>query len=82
MKKAKYVIIDGSAIVFSPAILHKDMVGYHEKAEAAGFVTFSIIQDEYGESVVIAKAFGESISLGVGSRPEDSEIITIQICNK
>lgn len=79
MFKAKYVIVNGSAIVFSAAIQHKDMVGYHEKCEGAGFVTFHYSDEG---DYVYAKCYGESISLGIKSRPEkDSLIITRQITN-
>ena len=81
MYNAKYVIIDGSAIVFSAAIQHKDMVGYNEKPQGAGFVTFDVAKDSYDDAIIVAKAYGKSESLGIASREEDSEIITRQISN-
>jgi hypothetical protein len=75
---AKYVIIDGCAIIFSPAIQHKDMVGYNEKATGAGFVRFYF--DESTDEIKV-KAYGTSISLGVSSQEGDSEILTRQITN-
>lgn len=82
MYNAKYVIVDGSAIVFSAAIQHKDMVGYNEKAQGAGFVTFEAQKDSFGDTIIVAKAYGRSESLGVESRgDEDSRIITRQITN-
>jgi len=45
MNEVKYVIVGGSAIVFSAAIQHKDMVGYNEKCEGAGFVRFDTETD-------------------------------------
>jgi hypothetical protein len=82
MFDAKYVIVGGSAIVFSPAIQHKDMVGYNQKCEGAGFVTFRASKDSYGEDVITAHCYGDSFSLGIKSRPEeDSKIITSQITN-
>ena len=81
MFEAKYVIIDGSAIVFTAAIMHSDMVKHHQKAEGAGFVRFYPSKNEWGEDKIIAKCYGESISLGVKSREEeDSRIVTNQIC--
>ena len=81
MKDVKYVIVDGCAIIFSAAITHSDMVRFGKKADGAGFVRFHISKDEYDEDVVIAKCYGESISLGVESRgEEDSLIVTSQIC--
>jgi hypothetical protein len=82
MNRAKYVIVEGSAIVFSAAIQHKDMVGYNEKCEGAGFVYFTMIKDSFGDDIIAAKCYGESISLGIKSRgEEDSAIVTRQISN-
>ena len=79
MYRAKYVIVGGSAIVFSAAIQHSEMVGYNQKCDGAGSVSFSTKVDEYGETIIVANAYGESISLGIKSREEDSIIITRQI---
>ena len=82
MIETKYVIIDGSAIVFSGAIQHKDMVGYNEKCEGAGFVRFAAEVDVNGEvERLVAKTYGKSISLGIESRQEDAEKINRQILN-
>ncbi len=86
MNDAKYVIVNGSGIIFSAAIQHKDMVGYNEKCEGAGFVSFAVEKDSYGDSygddIIVAKCYGKSISLGIESRPEkDSKILTRQITN-
>jgi hypothetical protein len=82
MYNAKYVIVEGRAIVFSAAIQHKDMVGYNEVAQGAGFVTFEAQKDSYGDVIIVAKAYGRSDSLGVESRGDrDSVIITRQISN-
>ena len=81
MRKTKYVIVKGEAIVFSECIIHKDMVGINEKAEGAGFVQFTPFINEWGEERVKATCYGESVSLGVKSNEErDSLIITRQIC--
>jgi len=77
MNRTKYVIVNGSAIVFSEAITHADMVGYGQKCEGAGFVYF-YSDSETGE--VRAKCSGTSISLGIDSRgEEDARIINRQI---
>ena len=83
MQEVKYVIVGGSAIVFSAAIQHKDMVGYNEKCEGAGFVRFDTETDPiYGDTIIVAKCYGKSVSLGIESRPEeDSRIVTRQITN-
>ena len=81
LNPAKYVIVDGCAIIFSAAIQHKDMVGYNEKATGAGFVRFTTEVDSYGETVIKVIAYGKSISLGIESQEGDSEILTRQITN-
>lgn len=82
MYEAKYVIVGGSAIVFSAAIQHKDMVGYNEKCSGAGFVRFDIEKDEYNDDVIVAKCYGKSVSLDIESNPEeDSKLVTRQITN-
>jgi hypothetical protein len=78
---AKYVIVDGCAIIFSAAIQHKDMVGYNEKATGAGFVSFTSEVDEWGETIIKATAYGSSFSLGIESQEGDSRILTQQITN-
>lgn len=78
MEKAKYVIVNGSAIVFSAAIKHSEIAS-KEDVQGAGFVTF-YSTDPDGE--VKASAHGESFSLGVKSRGQiDSDIISRQILN-
>jgi hypothetical protein len=80
--RAKYVIIDGSAIVFSAAIQHRDMVGFNQKCTGAGFVTFNTQKDSWGNDIVVANCYGESVSLGIKSNEEeDSMRITRQITN-
>ena len=82
MNEAKYVIVNGSGIIFSAAIQHKDMVGHNEKCEGAGFVSFAVEKDSYGDDIIVAKCYGKSISLDIESRPEkDSKILTRQITN-
>lgn len=78
LSAAKYVIVDGCAIVFSAAIQHKKMVGYNKIATGAGFVRFHY--DESKEKIV-ATAYGKSISLGIESQEGDTEILTSQITN-
>lgn len=75
LNPAKYVIVDGCAIIFSAAIQHKDMVGYNKKATGAGFVRF-VFDDE-----IKVVAYGKSISLGIESQEKDSRILTMQITN-
>ena len=82
LNPAKYVIVDGCAIIFSAAIQHKDMVGHNENATGAGFIRFATEIDEYyGDIIVKVIAYGKSISLGIESQEGDSEILTRQITN-
>jgi hypothetical protein len=78
LSAAKYVIVDGCAIIFSAAIQHKDMVGHNKMATGAGFVRF--YYDESKEQIV-AQASGKSISLGIASQEGDTHILTTQITN-
>ncbi len=78
LSSAKYVIVDGCAIIFSAAIQHKDMVGRNEIATGAGFVRF--IFDEKDDQIK-AIAYGKSISLGIESQERDTYILTTQITN-
>lgn len=78
LNPAKYVIVDGCAIIFSAAIQHKDMVGYNEKATGAGFVRFYFDENE---DEIRVRAYGKSISLGIESQEDDSRILTSQITN-
>jgi len=83
MITTKYVIVNRCAIVFSGAIQHKDMVRYGQIATSAGFVNFHAEVDVNGEvKRLVAKTYGESISLGIESKPEDGEIINRQILNE
>jgi hypothetical protein len=78
LSAAKYIIVDGCAIIFSAAIQHKDMVGHNERATGAGFVRFYF--DEKEDEIKV-KAYGESVSLGIKSQEGDSAILTRQITN-
>lgn len=82
MYKAKYIIADGSAIVFSAVITHSTMARGMGRIDGAGFVDFTTAVNSWGETIIKAVAYGESISLDIKSRPEeDSIIITRQITN-
>jgi hypothetical protein len=82
MNNTKYVIVEGSAIVFSTAIQHKDMVGRNQKCQGAGFVDFNYEVDEDGNNIMVSKCYGMSISLDIKSREEeDSVLINRQILN-
>ena len=82
MYNPKYIIADGSAIIFSAAIKHSDMARGMGRIDGAGFVNFRTEIDSYGETIIKALAYGESESLDIKSREEkDSAILTRQITN-
>lgn len=82
MYKPKYIIADGSAIIFSAAITHSTMARGMGRIDGAGFVDFQTEVDSFGETIIKAVAYGESTSLDIKSRPvEDSAILTRQITN-
>jgi hypothetical protein len=82
MMTAKYIIADGRAIVFSPAIQHSDMARGFGEIAGAGFVSFGTKEDEYGETIITAHCYGKSVSLDIDSRGDiDSKIVTRQISN-
>ena len=68
--KSKYVIIehDGmdAAVVFSPVLLHQDVVG-NCKVKSAGFCKL----DDRGNWVT----FGTSVSLSCAAKPQDAAIL-------
>jgi hypothetical protein len=66
---AKYIKTkDGEMIVFSESILHSTFM--HRSPISAGFIKFYTNKD--GE--LDCHCYGESISLGLASEPEDSGI--------
>ncbi|MDR3459651.1 MAG: hypothetical protein P4N60_19655 [Verrucomicrobiae bacterium] len=75
--KSKYVIIerngDEAVIVFSPFLLHQDVVGNH-KIKSAGYCELSV----HGRWIVS----GVSLTLQLHSRPEDEEILNRHLLNK
>ena len=65
--KGKYLILDNDIpILLSEASRHADIV-YKERIISAGYFTFN----------KKFKCYGESTSLGIKSRKEDSDIINI-----
>lgn len=69
----KYIIGREGAIVFDDRYTHAEMAAGKGKIYGAGFVRFSPSSDE---QTVYATCFGNSVSLGIESRPgEDSEAI-------
>lgn len=70
MDQNKYVITeDNDVIIFSPALKHE--VFKSRNPISAGFVYLNV---EDGK--ITAECFGSSVSLGLESRPSDSELVT------
>ena len=74
MYTAKYIVADGSMIVFSAAIKHSEFRSWNPTS--AGFISFSTNKD----GGVVCSCYGRSESLGIESNPEkDTRIANIQI---
>lgn len=78
MAEAKYVIIEERGlelpIVFSAVLTHKDRVKETDKVISAGFCSCSPFRGSLSDAIAWT-VWGESISLGVKSRPEDADRI-------
>lgn len=77
--KAKYIVIDtglnDEMIIFSFTLNHNDVArNFDGKVISAGFIQFSSENDE-----VVASCYGESVSLGIKSKPETDNIIAAQL---
>lgn len=69
----KYIIINGKPVLFSPDIIHADMVCEKVKVDSAGFF---LIWKNKGNQEIKVVCMGESTSLSVSSRPEmDQKLI-------
>lgn len=73
MNLKKYIVIDGSPILFPTDLIHADVAGKnHTRVQSAGF--FLIWDSPKGLQVICS---GESDSLAITSRPEiDQQLIT------
>ena len=78
----KYVVVDGSIIVFSEAIQHKAFA--HMRPTSAGFISIYAIESEPNgigltDRIVKFRCYGKSISLGLQSDPNDSDLANRQL---
>lgn len=77
MNSAKYVVLDyqgfDTIFMFPGFIGHSDFVGsfINPVVISAGFIEF------YDNNVT---TYGKSVSLGIGSRPEDSKLAKRALC--
>ena len=69
MRKLKYVIVDGSPVIFTEDIKHDTF--RHLNPTSAGFVAIAFIDGK-----VSADCFGESWSINLKAHPDDSAIVT------
>lgn len=70
----KYIIINGTPVLFATDFIHSDMVCANGNVESAGF--FLIRKDKATEKFKVI-CIGESTSLSVSSRPEiDQKLIS------
>lgn len=84
MKKLKYILDNhGNFAIFSCVNTHLSMArGFYRKPISAGFCTIAVgHKQEDGEEKTMTNVhcFGESISLGLKSREEDTDIINENI---
>lgn len=78
----KYILdAYGNFAIFSESDVHRDMArGMHNTIVSAGFCRIEVGAGKpHGYEEVEVICFGESVSLGLKSRPEDGEIITKKI---
>lgn len=67
----KYIVVNGSPILFPSDLIHAEVAGKLNEVESAGF--FVIVKDKKGKRVV---CIGESSSLSISSKPEiDQKLI-------
>lgn len=71
----KYIRFGSNFVIFPEPISHNEIsVKHTESPISAGFFWLEIIDSE-----IIAKCYGNSITLKLSSNPEDSELLTKQI---
>ena len=80
--RLKYILDKyGNFAIFTEANTHVDMAkGFYQKPISAGFCYLAgLIPTQKGANDIHVHCFGESVSLGLKSRPEDGQIITNKI---
>lgn len=68
----KYIITENGAILFGDTLTHKEVAKSFSKILSAGFFVLSRDENECRYSVTV---YGESVSLGIKSNPEDARKI-------
>lgn len=72
-KDLKYIRFSSGFITFAEPTMHKE-IRYDEKPISAGFYYLTVFEGE-----IIAKCYGDSVSLNLKGKPEDSELLTRQL---
>ena len=73
----KYIIFDDIfPVIFNEAIQHKDIKIWGMQPTSAGYLYISSIENELS-----IRTYGESISLGIGSKEDDNNIIKNTLLN-
>ena len=80
MSEQKYVVVTEngieSAILFHGVLTHSEVKVFGGEIVSAGFFSWGIKKDECGNPIFSSRAYGDSVSLGLKSRPEiDSRLI-------
>jgi hypothetical protein len=74
MKKvSKYIRYSSGFITFAEPIMHKE-IRFDVEPISAGFYYITVFEGE-----LIAKCYGDSVSLNLKGKPEDSELLTRQL---
>lgn len=69
----KYIMLENGPVIISPSLSHASVEIKEEIPISAGFVRFYI--NAFGSLVV--ECYGESESLGLASRPEDTDMFMV-----
>lgn len=68
----KYIRYKTTVVLFSEDLVHRDVAqALGIKPESAGFVEV----EEVGDGAYAVRCYGESITLGIGSKPDDSQMV-------
>ena len=70
MSKLKYIMTNRGPVIFSEALLHKDVAEGLKEISSAGFVYITWDEEE---QKFLSKPHGESISLKIKSDPENDK---------
>jgi hypothetical protein len=82
MDSTKYVVAKAGSFnniecvfILDNNTAHDNLPFSDDRIVSAGFFTWEAGEDECGNTTLVVKTFGKSVSLGVSSRPEDVKLI-------